>query len=70
MSKLVKFLDGKKTILGFVAGGVVLILSALEVLDAQTTAILEGIIVTWTGVSLRAAIAKSKTNPPPTVGLN
>lgn len=51
-----KWLKGKKTILGMVGLGVLLIVRALELIDAQTAEIVGACILTWTGVSLRLAM--------------
>lgn len=53
------WLDGKKTILGSVAAGLVIILRALDVLDDDTAGVLLGVILTFTGVSLRLAMNKN-----------
>ena len=50
------WLKGKKTMLGAVAGGALVIAHATGWIDAQTFQVIGGFIVTWTGVSLRLAV--------------
>jgi hypothetical protein len=51
-----KWLTGKKTIIGSVATGAIIIVSSLNLLDEQVVKVLLGLVVAWTGVSLRLAV--------------
>lgn len=55
-----EWLKGKKTILGSIAGGVVIVLVGLNVIDDETATVLLGVIATWTGISLRMAVKNGK----------
>lgn len=55
-----KWLRGKRTILGSIAAGVVVIISSLNLVDEQVAGTLLGVIVTFTGVSLRLAVGKGQ----------
>lgn len=53
------WLKGKKTILGSIAGGLVIVAWSLGLIDQQTAGTLLGIVAAWTGVALRLAIKES-----------
>ena len=55
-SIIMGWLKGKKTVLGSVAAGAPVIAHSLNLLDSQTAEIIAGVIVAWTGVSLRPAL--------------
>ncbi len=55
-----KWLNGNKTYLGMLAGGLLGILWSQGVIDDQWAATAASLITTWTGVSMRHAIAKGK----------
>ena len=50
------FLKGKKTMLGSVGIGLVVIASSLSLINEQTAGIALGLLATWTGVSMRLAV--------------
>ena len=50
------WLRGKRTIIGSLAAGVLTVLYSLNVIDEQLAGVLAGLIVTWTGVSMRLAV--------------
>ncbi len=50
------WLSGKKTILGSLAGGVLVIAWSLSLIDDDMAKTLLGLVAMWTGVSLRMAI--------------
>ena len=54
------WLTGKKTYIGAIAGGVIIIASTLGWIDETTTGVLLGLVATWTGVSMRNAIGRGK----------
>ena len=56
MSKVIAYLSGKKTYIGVVASAVYLV--AIQAGWVDSNEYVWGVIVAWTGVSLRAAIAK------------
>jgi len=58
MSKLVSFLDGKKSIIGVVCGSVVWIARSQGWIDEKVADFLLGLILAGTGVAYRAAIKK------------
>jgi hypothetical protein len=53
MQRILNFLDGKKTILGFMA--VVIYAGLIQFAGVPSEEVVWGIIVAWTGVSLRLA---------------
>lgn len=53
-----KWLDGKKTILGSVAAGLLVIANAMGWIDVKTAEVIGGFIIAWTGVAIKLAIAK------------
>ncbi len=61
MNAIIKWLDGKKSILGTIVLAVLGILAAAGTisLDSQTWQIVIVIVTALTGISFRAAIAKS-----------
>ena len=54
------WLKGKKTVLGSVAGGALVIAHALGWVDTQMAEMIGAAILAWTGISLRMAVAKGK----------
>lgn len=59
-----EFLKGKKTIIGSIAGAVVTVAWSLGLIDDATAKMLLGIVVAWTGVSLRLAIKGVEDSAP------
>ena len=55
-----EWFKGKKTMLGSIAGGLVIALIGLNVIDDEVGTVLLGLIATWTGISLRLAVKKGK----------
>jgi len=53
------FLDGRKTYLGMIAGGILGILWSYGLISDDTARLVATIIATWTGISMRAAISKT-----------
>lgn len=53
-----KFLNNKKTYLGFIGLGVTGILNYFGVIDDEALKLLLTLIGTWTGVSIRLAVKK------------
>ena len=53
---MMEWLKGKRTMLGSIAGGVVIILLGLNVINDEVGTVLLGLIATWTGISLRLAM--------------
>ena len=51
-----EWLKGKKTMIGGVAGGAVLIVWSLNLIDDDTAKMLLGFIAAWTTVAVRLAI--------------
>lgn len=54
-----KWLDGKKTYLGFLVYGVLGLLFSMGVLNEQMFGVLISLNTAWTGISVRQAIKKS-----------
>ena len=54
------WMKGKKTIIGSVAGGLLAVAWSLGLIDDATAKVVLGLVATWTGVSLRLAIADAK----------
>ena len=61
------FLKGKKTIIGSIAGAVLMVAWSLGLIDDATAKMLLGIVAAWTGVSLRLAIREAAS--PRAIGL-
>jgi hypothetical protein len=64
MQALAKWLDGKKAIIGTLILGVIGILASTEVISLGDTwvQVVTLLVATFTGISFRAAIAKSGTS--------
>jgi len=59
-----KWFDNYKTIIGSVAGGLLVVAHSMGYLDGETFGVLAGLILTFTGVSLRLAIKKVQNGEP------
>lgn len=55
-----QWMAGRKTYLGMIAAGALGILWSCGLVDDQSAEIIAAIITTWTGISIRAAIAKAE----------
>ena len=57
-----KWLNNRKSIIGMVAAGLLVIVEAVwpTLFDDQTAQVIAGFILTWTGISLRLAIRKAQ----------
>lgn len=51
-----KWLKGKKTMIGSVLSGVLTIAFSLGLIDAELAGVIGGFLLTFTGVSLRLAV--------------
>ncbi|MFQ5591312.1 MAG: hypothetical protein ACE5HE_09135 [Phycisphaerae bacterium] len=54
------FLKGKKTMIGSVAAGLLVIAFSLGLIDEKLAGLLAGLVTAWTGVALRLAIRDDK----------
>ncbi|HET6496642.1 MAG TPA: hypothetical protein VFH61_14890 [Thermoleophilia bacterium] len=59
MQTILDFLDGKKTILGTVALGVLGVLLSLSYIDAELFGVLASLVAIFTGVSAVAHVTKN-----------
>lgn len=60
MKDLITKLDGYKTHIGVIAGGVLGICFSLGIVDEQTAGVIASIVAAWTGVAIRDAWRKGE----------